>query len=85
MSAGNRISIIAKGSEFLRAKSAVGGPYIYFDLNTGRLSGSLEGSRDRAAFGRWTLLLNNKVAEIEDHLCVRKYLADISADKAPGK
>jgi hypothetical protein len=67
--------IVSKAAKFLRAEFPGIRPYVYFNLNSGGLSGEREGDLDRAAFGQWTLSLDQDESEKDQRLCVMQFTA----------
>jgi hypothetical protein len=66
---------VSKAARFLRAEFPGVRPYVYFNLSSGGLSGYREGDPDRAAFGRWTLSLDQNESEKDRRLCVMQFAA----------
>jgi hypothetical protein len=67
--------IVSKAASFLRAEFPGVRPYVYFNLSSGDLSGEREGDLDRAAFGHWTLSLDQNESEQNQRLRVMQFTA----------
>ncbi len=80
VTAGSVGPILIEGATFLRVKFSGGRGYVHFDLTSGRFSGAPEGNQSRAAFGNWTLLLNDNVCEREQYLRVKQFSATLVRD-----
>ena len=76
ISVGSQGHPLSNARKLLRVKFA-NRPYVHFDLLTGALRGAPEGNQDRAAFGRWVLLLNHEANDPKKQLCVMQFSAEI--------
>jgi hypothetical protein len=67
--------IVAADRRLLRIKFDGGRPFVFFDLNGGHLTGTPDGNLDRAAFGKWSLLLDENPNDTKGKLPITQFSA----------